>query len=135
VITAYAHIEPLDWYVFVEQPTAEAYKPLYASLARSGALLVAGLLLSILVGLVFARRMTNPIRALQDGAVAIGAGNLNANIDVRTGDELQELAEHFNRMAAELKESYAGLERKVEERTGELKRRSSSRRRLPRSCA
>jgi signal transduction histidine kinase len=122
VITAYAHIEPLDWYVFVEQPTAEAYKPLYASLARSGVLLVAGLLLSILVGLVFARRMTNPIRALQDGAVAIGAGNLNANIDVRTGDELQELAEHFNRMAAELKESYAGLERKVEERTGELKR-------------
>ncbi|HEV8095909.1 MAG TPA: ATP-binding protein [Burkholderiales bacterium] len=122
VITAYAHIEPLDWYVFVEQPTAEAYKPLYASLARSGVLLVAGLLLSILVGLVFARRMTNPIRALQDGAVAIGAGNLNANIDVRTGDELQELAEHFNRMAAELKESYAGLERKVDERTAELKR-------------
>jgi signal transduction histidine kinase len=122
VITAYAHIEPLDWYVFVEQPIAEAYKPLYASLARSGALLVAGLLLSILVGLIFARRMTNPIRALQDGAVAIGAGNLNANIDVHTGDELQELAEHFNRMAAELKESYAGLERKVEERTAELKR-------------
>ena len=122
VITAYAHIEPLDWYVFVEQPTAEAYKPLYASLARSGALLVAGLLLSILVGLWFARRMTDPIRALQDGAAAIGAGNLNQRIDVRTGDELQQLAEQFNKMAGELKESYAGLERKVEERTGELKR-------------
>jgi signal transduction histidine kinase len=132
VITAYARVEhrnaegkvvepPLDWYVFVEQPTAEAYKPLYASLARSGALLVAGLLLSILVGLIFARRMTNPIRALQDGAVAIGAGDLNQKIDVRTGDELQQLAEQFNRMAGELKESYAGLERKVEERTVELK--------------
>jgi signal transduction histidine kinase len=120
VITAYARIEPLDWYVFVEQPTSEAYKPLYASLVRSGALLVAGLLLSVLVGLVFARRMTNPIRALQDGAVAIGAGDLNQKIDVRTGDELQQLAEQFNRMAAELKESYAGLERKVEERTAEL---------------
>ena len=120
VITAYARIEPLDWYVFVEQPTSEAYKPLYASLARSGALLVAGLFLSILVGLVFARRMTNPIRALQDGAVAIGAGDLNQKIDVRTGDELQQLAEQFNRMAAELKESYAGLERKVEERTAQL---------------
>jgi nitrate/nitrite-specific signal transduction histidine kinase len=69
---------------------------------------------------VFARRMTNPIRALQDGGVAIGAGDLNQKIDVRTGDELQQLAEHFNRMAAELKESYAGLERKVEERTAEL---------------
>ena len=122
VITASARIERLDWHVFVEQPTAEAYKPLYASLARSGALLVAGLLLSILVGLVFAKRMTNPIRALQDGAAAIGAGNLNQRIDVRTGDELQQLAEQFNKMAAELKESYAGLERKVEERTAELKK-------------
>ncbi len=133
VITAYARVEhrnaegkvvepPLDWYVFVEQPTVEAYKPLYASLARSGALLVAGLLLSILVGLIFAKRMTNPIRALQDGAVAIGAGDLNQKIDVRTGDELQQLAEQFNRMAAELKESYAGLERKVDERTAELKK-------------
>ena len=121
VLTAFARIEPLDWYVFVEQATAEAYKPLYASLARSGALLFGGLLLSILAGLVFARRMTDPIRALQDGAVAIGSGNLSQRIEVRTGDELQELAEHFNKMAAELKESYAGLERKVEERTRELK--------------
>ena len=121
MLTAFARIEPLDWYVFVEQATAEAYKPLYASLARTGALLFGGLLLSILVGLVFARRMTDPIRALQDGAVAIGSGNLSQRIEVRTGDELQELAEHFNKMAAELKESYAGLERKVEERTRELK--------------
>ncbi|OGA60767.1 MAG: hypothetical protein A3F77_07595 [Betaproteobacteria bacterium RIFCSPLOWO2_12_FULL_67_28] len=121
VLTAFARIESLDWYVFVEQATAEAYKPLYASLARSGVLLVAGLLLSILVGLIFARRMTNPIRALQNGAAAIGSGRLDQRIDVHTGDELQDLAEQFNKMAADLKESYAGLERKVEERTGELK--------------
>ncbi|TAK46063.1 MAG: HAMP domain-containing protein [Betaproteobacteria bacterium] len=121
VLTAFAHIEALDWYVFVEQPAAEAYKPLYASLARSGVLLVAGLLLSVLAGLVFARRMTDPIRALQDGAAAIGSGRLDQRIDVRTGDELQDLAEQFNKMAADLKESYASLERKVEERTAELK--------------
>ncbi len=120
VLTASSRIESLGWYVFVEQPTAEAYKPLYASLARSGVVLVVGLVLSVLAGLVFARRMTDPIRALQDGAVAIGAGNLDQKIDVRTGDELQELAERFNRMASDLKESYAGLERKVEARTAEL---------------
>ncbi|OGA24495.1 MAG: hypothetical protein A3H34_03505, partial [Betaproteobacteria bacterium RIFCSPLOWO2_02_FULL_67_19] len=34
--------------------------------------------------------------------------------------ELQDLAEQFNKMAADLKESYAGLERKVEARTTEL---------------
>ena len=39
---------------------------------------------------------------------------------VRTGDELEGLADQFNRMTAQLRESYAGLERKVEERTQEL---------------
>src|SRR5207249_4457785 len=36
------------------------------------------------------------------------------------GDELEALGDQFNSMAAQLKESYAGLERKVEERTREL---------------
>ena len=39
---------------------------------------------------------------------------------MRTGDELEGLAEQFNRMSAQLRESYAGLERKVELRTAEL---------------
>jgi len=61
-----------------------------------------------------------PIRTLQEGAARIGEGNLEQNIDIRTGDELQALAEQFNRMSTQLRESYAGLERKVEERTAEL---------------
>jgi signal transduction histidine kinase len=39
---------------------------------------------------------------------------------VQSGDELEDLAERFNHMSAELQASYAGLERKVEERTREL---------------
>src|SRR5439155_22140491 len=48
------------------------------------------------------------------------AGDLDQKIDVRTGDELESLADGFNRMSARLKESYAGLEHKVEERTRAL---------------
>ncbi|MES2992731.1 MAG: ATP-binding protein, partial [Pseudomonadota bacterium] len=57
---------------------------------------------------------------LQEGAARIGAGELDRRIDVRTGDELEGLAEQFNQMGAALKASYAGLERKVEVRTAEL---------------
>ena len=65
--------------------------------------------------------MVRPIRTLSEGAQRIGAGDLDQQIDVRTGDELEALADRFNRMSAQLRESYAGLERKVEERTRELK--------------
>jgi class 3 adenylate cyclase/HAMP domain-containing protein len=70
--------------------------------------------------LFLARRMVRPIRALQQGAVRVGAGELDQRIDIRTGDEFEDLAATFNRMAGQLRDSYATLERKVEERTQEL---------------
>ncbi len=121
VLTAYASIESLGWKVFVEQPASEVYATLNAAIVRTGALLVAGLLFSALTALWLARSMVRPIRTLQEGAARIGAGDLEQRIEVRTGDELEELAGQFNQMSAQLRESYVGLERKVEERTEALK--------------
>src|SRR5437870_6208711 len=120
VMTAYATIASLKWSVFMEQPLEEAFETLYASIQRTIGLLVLGVLLAVAASLVLARRMVTPIQALQAGAARIGAGELDQRIDVRTGDELEALGDQFNSMAAQLKESYAGLERKVEARTREL---------------
>ena len=46
---------------------------------------------------------------------------MNHRLAIKTGDELESLAEQFNRSAAALEESYAGLEQKVEDRTAELR--------------
>ncbi|MCC6210055.1 MAG: HAMP domain-containing protein [Burkholderiales bacterium] len=120
VLTAYASIEPLGWKVFVEQSFDEVFETLNAAILRSAALIAAGLLISALVAIWLARSMVHPIRALQEGAARIGAGDLDREIVVSTGDELEALARQFNQMSAQLRESYAGLERKVEERTAEL---------------
>jgi signal transduction histidine kinase len=119
-LIAYASIAPMGWHVFVEQPLAEALAPLYGSLRHTGLLLLAGLVLAVAVSLFLARHMVRPIRAIQDGAARIAAGDLDQRIDVRTGDELEALAAEFNNMAKQLTESYASLERKVEERTHDL---------------
>jgi signal transduction histidine kinase len=120
VLTAYGSIDPLGWKVFVEQPVSEVYATLDAAILRTVALMVAGLLLSMLVAMWLARSMVRPIRTLQEGAARIGAGNLEQRIEINTGDELEALAEQFNQMSVQLRESYAGLERKVELRTVEL---------------
>jgi signal transduction histidine kinase/HAMP domain-containing protein/predicted transcriptional regulator with HTH domain len=120
VLTSVAAIEPLAWSVFVEQPVAEVYAKLYASVLRTGLLLLAGLVISALGALALARGMVRPIHILDEGARRIGEGNLDQQIDIHTGDELEGLADQFNRMTGQLRESYAGLERKVDERTHEL---------------
>src|SRR5437016_8084581 len=71
-----------------------------------------------------AGRMVGPIQALRMGAARLGSGDLGQRITVKTGDELEALADQFNAMAGQLQESYAGLEKKVEERTHELETRS-----------
>ncbi len=120
VLTSSAPIETLRWLVITEVPLREALAPLVAELYRTALLLLVGFVLSVVASLALARRMVRPIRALQDGAARIGAGELDQKFDVHTGDELESLAEQFNKMAAELKSSYADLERKVAERTREL---------------
>ena len=121
VLTSVAPIESLKWNVFVEQPVAEVYAKLNASILRTAGLLIAGLVISAFAALALARGMVRPIRTLDEGARRIGAGELDQKIEVRTGDELEALADQFNRMTGRLRESYAGLERKVDERTQALK--------------
>jgi signal transduction histidine kinase len=120
MLAAHAPVAGLGWMVFVERPAADAYAPLRAPIARSAVIFVLGLALSVLASVLLARRMVAPIRTLQEGAARIGAGELGHRIAVRTGDELETLGEELNRSAAQLSESYATLEQKVEARTREL---------------
>ena len=120
VFSAHAHIPALQWTVFVETPRSEADAPLYAAIQRTALLVAAGLALAMVASFFLARALVRPIRALQEGAARIGAGDLDHRIDVHTGDELEALAGQFNQMSSALQASYAGLERKVDERTAEL---------------
>jgi len=120
VLTAYAPVNPLGWFVFVETPIEEAYAPLYQSILRTGYVLLGALALAFIAGMFLAGRMVVPIQALRVGAARLGSGDLGQRINIKTGDEVEALADQFNDMAGKLQESYAGLENKVEQRTAEL---------------
>ena len=120
VLSAYAVVAPVNWLLFVELPIGEAYAPVFASIKRSGLLLLALLALAALAGVLLAHRIVVPIRSLHKSAERIASGDLTQRISINTGDELEVLGEQFNEMAARLQDFYATLERKVEERTREL---------------
>ena len=122
VLTAHAPIATTGWVVFIEQPLAEAFAPLQATLLRGALILGLGLVAAILASVALARGMVAPIQKLRAGAARIGAGDLAHRIEVRTGDELEALGDEFNRTAARLEESHRDLERKVATRTEELSR-------------
>ena len=74
---------------------------LYLYLGASTILIMLGV---ALVGYVFARRLTKPITELAEGTKAISRGDFDFRAEIKTGDEIEQLANSFNEMVAGLKE-------------------------------
>ncbi len=93
-------------------------------------LLLAGLVaigLLMVTGYYASHRFVHPIRRLRDGASRIAGGNFTRALDLRSGDEIGEIAGHIDELRSELRHliktsSMIGgdLEQRVEERTQEL---------------
>jgi signal transduction histidine kinase len=103
VFSAYHSVAQTGWLVFVEQPTSQAFSRLREHLIRTVAVFALGLFLAVLTSVVLARRLTRPVDELHRAAAAIGGGDLGVEIDVRTGDELQDLGQEFDRMRLQLR--------------------------------
>ncbi len=126
-IAAGQPLEAVPWFVLVEQPAVEALVPF---------ILPALLLLGVLLGIAIAvystvdfnrRRVVQPLQSLREAANQLAQGNWQQVVASDRPDELGELAATFNRMAAQLRHSFAALaeanselEQRVAERTAEL---------------
>ncbi len=78
------------------------------------------ILVSSVVSLLFARRLSHPIRLLNNIIKRVAAGDLIVKAEISTGDEVESLANSFNRMMDALRKARDELEIRVEERTAEL---------------
>ena len=120
IVASFAPVPGTPWGLVME----ESWAALSGTSRRYGQflllLLVLGVVAPTTLVAVGLRRMTGPIAELDSAARRIAGGDLSQRITVSSGDELQELAEQFNLMAAKLQESHAHLEQKVAVRTKEL---------------
>lgn len=114
VLAATKYIEKTDWGLVVKIDKAEAYAPIYR---LRNVLLGIGFLTAIAVTLlafISAKSITRPIQKLTKGAEMVGRGGYS-EIEVKSRDELGELAASFNRMVRELSSREEEL-RKARER-------------------
>jgi signal transduction histidine kinase/ActR/RegA family two-component response regulator len=120
VVSTAAPVEALGWTVFAERPLHHAFRPVYASAARSVALIVIGVAAAVAASLLLARRMVQPIREIEARARRLGEGEFEQPVHLQDTDELDSLATQFNWMAVRLRETHATLESRITERTRDL---------------
>ncbi|HEX7093480.1 MAG TPA: PAS domain S-box protein [Nitrospiraceae bacterium] len=102
-----------QWITVVRQDPQETYAPLADLVAK--VLLYGLLVLAVLwgTGMVVARRIARPIQLLHDGVREIGSGRLDRRLELKTGDEIEGLADAFNQMATNLQRSFEQIEQRV----------------------
>jgi signal transduction histidine kinase/DNA-binding response OmpR family regulator len=121
-VLSYAiRMDPPGWLLFVERPRGEALSPVGSAVRRTVIFLVLAIALAAGAAVFLVRRLVGPIREIRSGAARIASGRFDERIDIRSKDELGGLAEEFNRMAAQLQATYGTLERRVEDRTRDLR--------------
>jgi putative nucleotidyltransferase with HDIG domain len=72
-------------------------------------LFLAGVLLTLGIGIWLARRITRPVHRLVEATRLVSAGDLDHQAPVTTHDEIGELTDSFNQMTRSLKEKSASL--------------------------
>lgn len=113
VLGVYRWLPERELCILTEIAQAEAFAPI---LAQRNAYLGIGTVMVLLIVLVvafFARTITNPILQLASGAQEIGRGQLNHRINIKTDDEIGQLATAFNNMGANLDQANQTLTKRI----------------------
>ena len=137
-IIAYAPVPSTGWSIGIVRPLSSILAPVQKTenLIRKEAestatdisknkqemlntYLIGSLILLIIISILavlFARYITKPIGVLMDATRVIGSGDLSREVILHTGDEFEELGNHFNQMSQNLVQVMHTLERTTAEK-------------------
>lgn len=105
----------LEWAVVVQKPRAEAYRGVFEMQRTARWLAFIAVLLSILVSIVAARLITNPLAVLTNFSHAIAQGDFSQRVKLKSRSEIGELATTFNTMSQELEHYVLDLKKAATE--------------------
>jgi signal transduction histidine kinase/CheY-like chemotaxis protein len=118
----------LDWLLVVTIPEADFMEQIQANNRMTLIFSLLALVISLVIGIIIVRWITQPILRLKAAATAFAGGQFDRKVELERQDELGVLAQSFNSMATQLQEAFIALqktneelEQRVEKRTTELK--------------
>ena len=111
MIAAYAPISSRGWGAVIQQPTSEAFAPARQMRLQILLIILASSGLAALIAFFYTRQIVKPVQLLVSGIDRVAAGELRQRVQISGRDEISQLAERFNTMAARLQEIQNRLKR------------------------
>ncbi|HVT05354.1 MAG TPA: HD domain-containing phosphohydrolase [Thermoanaerobaculia bacterium] len=110
-----APVSGTSWGVVVQKQESRAFASVQKMITGTMAWGAIALVLAILVGTLFAHRISKPIRLLAAKSREIAAGNYQQRVSVKTRNEIGLLADNFNVMSGEIEKSIEQLKKAANE--------------------
>ena len=97
------------WTVVLNQETAEVFAPLRVFYRTFVLVALLSLLTVLLLSFGQIRKILQPLARLQDATRRLSLGRLDTRVEVKSGDEFEDLAGSFNQMAGQLGRQFDAL--------------------------
>jgi putative nucleotidyltransferase with HDIG domain len=115
MLGTYSPVPTMEWAVIAQKPQREAYSEVFAMQRTARSLAVLAVILSVLISVGAARRITTPLQVLTESSRAIAKGDFSQRVQLESRTEIGELAQTFNQMTGDLERFVADLKRAAEE--------------------
>ena len=115
MLGSYSPVPSLNWAVIAQKPQSEAYRGVFEMQHTANLLGLLMVFTSAFVGIVAARRITDPLQTLTDTSRAIAKGDFSQRVKLKSRTELGELASTFNLMSDDLERFVEDLKRAAEQ--------------------
>jgi HD-GYP domain-containing protein (c-di-GMP phosphodiesterase class II) len=115
MLGTYSPVPSLNWAVIAQKQTSEAYQGIYEMQRTARLLAILAVLMSVVISVFAARRITTPLEVLTESSRAIAQGDFSRRVELHTRTEIGELADTFNSMTDEIERHIDSLKRAAEE--------------------
>jgi len=123
-VTPYRDVRGLDWLIVVVVPESDFMAPIQANTRNTLWLCVGTMAIASAIGLLTSRWVTKPIMRLNTAAKNLAKGKWDQPLEITRLDEVGEMANSFNFMAAQLQQAFAdqkSLNETLAQRESQLK--------------
>jgi HD-GYP domain-containing protein (c-di-GMP phosphodiesterase class II) len=115
MLGTYSPVAGLGWAVVAQKSQADAYRSITEMQRAATWLALGAIVLSLLISILAARRVTTPLEVLTESSRAIAKGDFSKRVELRSRTEIGELAETFNHMTEDLERFVFDLKKAAEE--------------------
>lgn len=115
MLGTYSPVTALEWGVIAQKTQADAYASINEMQRKAFMLALVAILVSLIISLFAAKRITEPLHVLTESSRAIARGDFSQRVKLQSRTEIGELAQTFNMMSDDLERFVFDLKRAAEE--------------------